>query len=788
MPTRSPSRQHPPVNVIVNDVSATAKGVVDDTLLFVAHRRSAPEPDDLAQSLGLPSPPGNTPPGGTPPAAASPFPDEKLDEAQQWISTLEQTQAGRLLCEHMSHVNAALRATMVHVECPIDQTTTFRRVLMRGLRGPSMPFGLPVKLPKFIAMVNICGKRMLLTSEIDVLFKMLAHTPHGESGNRALFVALGALFGAREELPECSLLMTYSLPFQVELQSLYWEIRTLRKLPDGSYVDGELSYGLMDSKPHKVASTTSRETDTAVDELDAQVATFARHVAAQDLDVDPSDVTESSAAGLFDEKVCKLERIVTMLKRDRKKMLAEHEEEMGAAKRRADELLDVTTEAQQAAYTQERSDEARLKRKVEKLESETAANVSTIARLSTEVATLKADASATDLLWKGDKKKLEATRKEQDGAAGALAKQLRAANEARDKALAKQAQAHQSTVDEMERKLGKATMARRAAEADGEQMLARMQSLSNAMEGTDGVQEALNMELTWLKRANRTLTALCRLGGYRYTEALGSHRVMELALDATRGELAVTHESVERVEKERDGLGRANSQLEAQVLELETRAANAAAAADVDVAAEVADAAVADADATSPEAPPATCEAGTMTVPITSKAELELGELQTAYAKLQDELETKKKEVNGKDGELGQTRHELKQLRKKKEGAGAPHDGAVVGMPAHQQGSGPYILNQVHVNGGSGPADRGSETSGDHALEHTINQLWSSMNLVADAARDAARHKAAAHEGWSRYNALQGYTYPMQMQPAMFQGAPHGGGPHGPHGPSWGGQ
>lgn len=167
-----------------------------------------------------------------------------------------------------------------------------------------------------------------------------------------------------------------------------------------------------------------------------------------------------------------------------------------------------------------------------------------------------------------------------------------------------------------------------------------------------------------------------------------------------------------------------------------------------------------------------------MTVHVTSKVDLELGELQTAHAKLNDMYDLKVREcaevrmdlvrwkekarkksvpydLQTDDGSIGTS------LESSPE-ASLPSNTAVLGTPAlqppHPTTTHPsFILNQVHIRGHAN-VDLGHDPTLEPAVEAVIQQAVQCMRTMADMARDSARHKGAAHEAWAHVRALQNYT------------------------------
>ena len=703
-----------------------------------------------------------------PSSAHEPTGAEADERNQQWLSALEHTPTGKQLLDYLAHVEGVCNSPESGVECPVDQATTFRRVLVSALDKHTTPFGLPRTLPKFMAVCSLAGRRMLLTTELPVLFQLLAHSPNGARCAQSCMAAMKTILEYQCAHPGVSLLMTYSLPFQMDMPNIYWDVRTLRRMENGRIKDGELGYVLGEPKPVRLACTSGPPGASDEGALMAMIDAFGRNMRAIDLDI-TVDSDAQSIEGIVSERVDRLEQMVTMLKTDRRRLQTAHREELIELKDTHSKTVAFHASSLSEAYEQERFDEVKLREQIDKLEAEGAANRKTLETRDRDIAKLKADRIGDRQIWDEERKGLMSRLSLQEASTNQGAKQLTRANDAREKVVKKMETEHARTLDQMERKLGKATMAERAAKAEGEELLARMQSLSKAMEGTDAQQEALNAELTWQKRTNKILTACVHLGGHRYTQLAGRHTVSAFAVGQANIERESLLKMSETAASERDALGDANSRLQKEVEELQAALSAA------------------------PPKPPM-ADASSMTVPVTSKAELELGELQTQHAKLRDELDTKNKEFVDLKAELQRTKERAKRrppptsLSDDAPIAGPPpaaspathgQKHAVVGTPTTAQQNGPpFILNQVHIGNGQSGTDLGHDPNMDPSVEAIIQQAAHSLRTLADIARESTRHKGAAHEAWAHVRALQNYTgyqvpqYPMQMHGGFVGSGP----------------
>lgn len=727
-------------------------------------------------------------------AAAVMVPTATDLEAQEretlWMETLNTTPTGKKLCDYLGHVTSVLDDGPLGIECPIDQAVTFRRVLIRALEKNAKPFGLPKKLPKFIAMVQMCGERLLLTTDLSQLFQLLAHCPSNPRANSDAINAMYTMIKYQEENPECSLLLTYSAPFQVDLSHMWWDVRTLRRSAETLKVtDGEMAYQIGQNKCRPIGCTSVLESDISNATLEREIEAFKQHISAIDLDVEllPMPEPNGSSDEQLEKRVATSERLIAAMKADRVKIIAEHKEEVEALKASIKASNEYMEEAARMQHASDRESDESLNRQINKLAKDVEAHLKECARLSSENESLKAQhkADLTGALLRKDEE-VEALRGKVsllETSGRAAGQELTKCNKARESALRKQSDAHQKSLDEMERKLGKATMAERAAKQEAEELMGKLSTLSSAMEGRDSEKELLQHDLKKALASKRVLKCVVALAGARRETITGEHaalddvlkklddangriRISELALGNAAAERQTLLDLTKDQEAARDQMGEANARLQARIDELEV-----------------------------PTPPPVelmTNDVETMTVPITSQADLDLGELQTKHCKIQDELDASRNECVQLKAELGRAKSKA---AKKQVPASLMADEStakaspVLGVPSQQSAGGYNIVTNVHVgNGGAGNStavastDLGHAPDVDAAVEHLIAQAASSLRILADQARECARHKAAAHEGWAQVRALQNYTgyqMPQQQWSQQMQQMHH---PHSPNG------
>lgn len=753
--------KHPHSQVGAQHVSDVAQNVAKNVIAHSTGKKRHDPPEPSAESVAA----------AVMEPTAEEFAEQEADA--NWVAGLHSSHTGRKLCDFLGHVNSVLDDAL-GIECPIDQAVTFRRVLIRALEHNPEPFGLPKKLPKYIAMVQLCGERMLMYTDRSQLFSLMAHNVSNKRSNSEAISAMVNMIKYREEqAPEASLLLTYSAPFQIDLQHLWWDVRTLVRDPRTLKVtDGQMAYQIGQTKCRAIGCTSALESAEAAQTLDREVEAYKQNITAIDLDIEfmPSEL--SGVPGIMSEQTLKkietLEGLLARMQTDRKKMLEKHGADMEELRKGKDAAIQAAEEGARMAYANERDQEEDLNRQINKLAKDVESALLECSRYKEEnlhlKKTFKADTNMKIQTQAAEIEKLKSQLRLLEGSQKESEKKLTQSNKARETALKKQEAAHAKSMDDMERKLQKATMSERSAKQEAEDYMARLTALSAAMEGRDSEQELLQHDLKKAKAASRVLRGFLALAGIRSTdgavnlivapvlkaldEANGKLKVNELAAGQNSIEIKKLQDAVGDREAERDSLGEANARLQARVEELEARAPVAPVA----------------------PAAPEKADAETMTVPITSEADLKIGELETKCVKIGDELLVKQNEVVQLKAELAKAKSKTG-----KKGAVQPaaYEDPVMGMPANGQANSAYnqVVN-VHVGNGAANTDMGHATDTDPSVEHLIGNAANALRVLADMSRECSRHKAAAHEGWAQLRALQG-TQQMYQQP-QWQMAPHG--------------
>ena len=233
--------------------------------------------------------------GRTPGADATEATDRSQEGDAAWFRRLcTGSDGARALQDHLASMEHRLDTG--GADAAISQAIRNREAFLAALHhsattGAPFPCGLAQHIPKYVAIVNLSGKRLLLTSENDVLVRALCarssrSTPRelAQQLHRFFLWVESALIGSSSAF----VLVTYSLPWQVGLASAYWEINTVAIAPreDGSklVMDRHLSFSSLSEDTFTARPTLSTRT---IDE--ATRAAFAVEYVAVDLDATDDD-------------------------------------------------------------------------------------------------------------------------------------------------------------------------------------------------------------------------------------------------------------------------------------------------------------------------------------------------------------------------------------------------------------------------------------------------------------------------------------------------------------------
>ena len=153
-----------------------------------------------------------------------------MDAAADWVKGLTSHRAGRLLSNHLACVELETRE--VAVNCAATEALTnemaFVLTLSRSLeKGWRLPCGLPPSLPRFIAVLNLSGERMLAYSDNAALIRCLC--TKSRLRGQALDEAIDHFVNwpmDRTILSGKFVLLAYSLPWQAGTDAAFWHLST----------------------------------------------------------------------------------------------------------------------------------------------------------------------------------------------------------------------------------------------------------------------------------------------------------------------------------------------------------------------------------------------------------------------------------------------------------------------------------------------------------------------------------------------------------------------------------
>lgn len=235
------------------------------------------------------------------------------DEA--WSNrVLPVTKAGRNIRIHLAAEDERVRRPD-NRESASQSIVCLRRSICHALSKDPTAFGLPRKMPKMIAMLNLSGKRLLVYSQSYCLIRLICCVSlHATARMNECLADLINNASSRN----LTLLFTFSLPWQSVDDSCF-EIRSLAKQSNGTIVDGELTLCSGWQDVRSAASTIATDsTDPNI--IEAQVATLAKHCSATNLDMVS---VEKVTADNDSNRILKMQDVTTLLQTERKKLLSD---------------------------------------------------------------------------------------------------------------------------------------------------------------------------------------------------------------------------------------------------------------------------------------------------------------------------------------------------------------------------------------------------------------------------------------------------------------------------------
>jgi hypothetical protein len=195
---------------------------------------------------------------------------ERVLEDRKFVDGLGATRAGRLLQAHIASVCAHEEGRAC--ESSMQDANTNERVLITAIaralaNDRPMPCGLPFPLPKFIAICNLSGEKLILYGSSPSLLRRLC-TRSAKLPPREVAHSLIA-FEAWPELNKKGLaqfvLISYSMPWQAGVGSVFWSVSCCDYATDDRIIrDRMVSFTSHTNVPFNAKSVRD-PTDTTVE-------------------------------------------------------------------------------------------------------------------------------------------------------------------------------------------------------------------------------------------------------------------------------------------------------------------------------------------------------------------------------------------------------------------------------------------------------------------------------------------------------------------------------------------
>jgi hypothetical protein len=224
------------------------------------------------------------------------------------------TNAGRNIRNHLAAEDERVRRPC-NRESASQSVLCFRRSICHALSKDLTAFGLPRKMPKMIAMLNLSGKRQLVYSQSYCLIRLMCCV--SQHATVCMTECLNDIINSASSR-NLTLLFTFSLPWQSVDDSCF-EIRTLTKQSNGTIVDGELTFCSGWQEVRSAASTVATDsTDQNI--IEVQIATLTKCCSAINLDIVSF---ENVTADNDSDRIRKMQDVTTLLQTERKKLLSD---------------------------------------------------------------------------------------------------------------------------------------------------------------------------------------------------------------------------------------------------------------------------------------------------------------------------------------------------------------------------------------------------------------------------------------------------------------------------------
>lgn len=440
------------------------------------------------------------------------------EKAAEWLDGLNRSPAGEALLQHLTHVDSASAAQDVPYESSLDQCCTFRRAFIAAWGADSRAFNLPRKTPTFILLVNMSGERRMMYTDEPLAVKLLAHVPNSAAAlaGKCDSNVNKLIEYVRSSKGKVSLLMCLSLPFHAGIDSLHWEMRTIRRA-EGHVIDGELAYRAGGDRCRAAGQTSANESADSAPLLSVWAAEMLNTMQAYDLDLPPGvDITPENSGT---PEARRLHQYCAKLTKEQFRKEADHKLEMEKLCKERDSALERVKELESVASMQDVAERHRMNEENKELQARVKKYEGVTEALKSSITSLKSELASEALCREEDMKEHATLRMKHSDAIEAMRQELAAANAryvTADSARLSLARAHTETVDGMEAKYSTAVMDTRKACKEATETLERMHDLSTALSVRDEQAELYKRDIEHLTTRIRVLKCIVALAASRY--------------------------------------------------------------------------------------------------------------------------------------------------------------------------------------------------------------------------------------------------------------------------------
>ena len=238
-----------------------------------------------------------------------------VDSGGKYKEALEKTRAGQIVCSYISSMES-VRAMAGKTQCAQQVSSEMGRVLLSKMKMDRQWLGLPAKLPRVIAFMNLSGENVLIYSENLAIIRAIVFAGATATEHR---LGLGVEEMIRfAEMHDASLLLTLTLPWQSGTHSQYWEIRSMRENGEGKLVDGEQIFAVRSDEVQEGGSIVM-STPPQSRLLDLMTQQWDSNVRAVCIDVGEEGEPPTGRTSVVTEKKCTEQlKLIENLQRERK--------------------------------------------------------------------------------------------------------------------------------------------------------------------------------------------------------------------------------------------------------------------------------------------------------------------------------------------------------------------------------------------------------------------------------------------------------------------------------------